>query len=221
VPGDAGDAAADALRLAGIDRVSRETIGRLTDYVDLVGKWQRATNLVAPATLSDIWRRHVADSAQLVPLHPLARTWLDLGSGGGFPGIVIAILVAEAGGRVDLVESDTRKSAFLRQAIRSLALPAAVHQGRIETVLAAWPTATDLVVARALAPLPQLLDLIAPLASRNIPAAFPKGRDHQAEIAEASRHWQFDLEKHKSRIEDGGVILGITHLRPRPRGRPP
>lgn len=211
--------ASEALALAGVQNVSRETLDRLTTFVALVEKWQRATNLIAPGTLPGIWRRHIADGAQLLPLFPEARTWLDLGSGAGFPGLVIAILVGERGGHVHLVESDTRKAAFLREAIRSTAATATVHQGRIEAVLADWSTDVDLVTARALAPLPRLLDLVSPLVPAGVHAAFPKGREYQREIAEASKSWEFDLVKHKSRIEDDAVILDITRLRPKQPSR--
>jgi len=212
--------AAEGLALAGIENVSRETLDRLTAFVALVEKWQGATNLIAPGTLPDIWRRHIADSAQLVPLFSDARVWLDLGSGAGFPGLVVAIIAAEQGGHVHLVESDTRKAAFLRQAVRSTAAPATVHQGRIEAVLADWRTDIDLVTARALAPLPRLLDLVAPVVPLGVHAAFLKGREYRREIAEASKSWEFDLVKHKSRIEDDAVILDITHLKPKQPTRP-
>jgi 16S rRNA (guanine527-N7)-methyltransferase len=200
-----------------VPNVSRETLDRLTTFVALIAKWQTATNLVAAATLPDIWRRHIADSAQLLALFPEARYWLDLGSGAGLPGLVVAILLAERDGHAHLVESDTRKAAFLREAVRSTAAPATVHQGRIDTVLASWQTSVDLVTARALAPLPRLIDLIAPLLSREIRAAFPKGREYEHEVDDAAQSWQFDLVKHRSRIEDDAVILELTHIRPKLR----
>lgn len=212
--------ASEELALAGVENVSRETLDRLTAFVALVEKWQGATNLIAPRTLPDIWRRHIADCAQLVPLFSEARVWLDLGSGAGFPGLVVAIFAAERGGHVHLIETDTRKAAFLREAIRSIDVPATVHQGRIEAILADWTTDVDLVTARALAPLPRLLDLIAPLTPGGVRAAFLKGREYRREIAEASKSWEFDLVKHKSRIEDDAVILDITHLRPKQTTRP-
>ena len=217
VPPPSITSAADALALAGVPNVSRETLGRLATFVALIAKWQAATNLVAPATLPDIWRRHVADSAQLVAVFPETGAWLDLGSGAGLPGLVVAILLAERDGHVHLIESDTRKAAFLREAVRSTRAPASVHQGRIETVLASWQTPIDLVTARALAPLPRLLDLIAPLVPRGVRAAFPKGREYRRELDDASQSWEFDLVEHPSRIEDDAVILELTHIRPKPR----
>jgi len=190
--------------------VSRETIGRLETLVALVRKWQPAENLVAPSTLPTIWRRHVADSAQLAALFPDVRRWLDLGSGAGFPGLVLACILAEVpGGGVHLVESNARKCAFLRQAIRETESPATVHQGRIEDVLEAWTAPVEMVTARALAPLGRLLDLSAPVLSRGARAAFLKGADFVREIDEATQSWELDLVKHQSRINEHGVILEI------------
>ena len=198
--------------------VSRETGERLSAYVALLGKWQRAENLIAPSTLPQVWRRHVADSAQLVTLFPEVRKWLDLGSGGGFPGVVVAILLAESrGAAVHLVESNRKKCAFLRQAIRVTGAPATVHEGRIESVVAAWSDpAIERISARALAPLTELLSLAAPLMEQGVPAAFHKGQDFVREISEATQSWAFDLVKHDSRVGDGSAILDIRHLRPAP-----
>ena len=183
----------DASVLDGVAKVSRETIGRLTHLVDLVGKWQRAENLIAPSTLPTIWRRHVADSAQLVALFPEARRWIDLGSGAGFPGLVVAILLAESGGQVHLVESNSRKCAFLRLAARETAAPAIVLEGRIEAVVAGFTEPVEMISARALAPLGELFEMIEPLIARGARAAFHKGQDFAREIAEASKSWDSDL----------------------------
>ncbi|HMN87649.1 MAG TPA: 16S rRNA (guanine(527)-N(7))-methyltransferase RsmG [Bauldia sp.] len=199
--------------LAGIVDVSRETLDRLQTYVALLRKWQPAENLVAPSTLGEVWRRHVADSAQIVPLFPAARTVLDIGSGGGFPGLVIACLLGGvAGARVHLVESNSRKCAFLRRVAAEARLPATVRDGRIEAVLADWRDAVDLVTARALAPLGDLLGLAAPVLLHGGRAAFHKGRDFRREIEEASQNWTFDLVVHKSRIDADGAILEIANL---------
>lgn len=144
--------------------VSRETEERLAAYVDLLRRWQRIKNLVGPSTLDRVWTRHVADSAQLVGLAPDARRWVDLGSGAGFPGLVVAVLlVGRAGARVDLIESNARKCAFLREAVRVTGAPAHVHPGRIEAVLPCVPQPVEIVTSRALAPLPNLLALSKPL----------------------------------------------------------
>ncbi len=199
--------------LTDIVPVSRETGERLTAFVALLRRWQSAENLIAPSTLPEVWRRHVADSAQLAALFPEARRWLDLGSGAGFPGLVVAILHADMDGTaVHLIESNGRKCAFLRQAIRTTGAPAIVHEGRIERLMAAWSEPVDRVSARALAPLKDLLALAAPVMERGVPAAFHKGQDFVREIAEATQSWGFDLVKHDSRVGDGGAILDISHL---------
>jgi 16S rRNA (guanine527-N7)-methyltransferase len=207
------DAADDASALSDFLRVSRETRECLERFVALLRKWQAAENLISPNTLPQIWRRHVADSAQLVRLFPQSRRWLDLGSGGGFPGIVVAILLSDtAGSHVDLVESNGRKCAFLRQAIRETRAPASVHEGRIADLVRDWRAPIDVVTARALAPLDRLFEMTQPLVARGARAAFHKGRDFAREIDEASQSWDFDMVKHASLVEDGSVILEITRL---------
>ena len=204
----------DLSMLSDVVPVSRETGDRLEAFIALLRKWQRAENLISVQTLPEVWRRHVADSAQLVTLHPEARHWLDLGSGAGFPGLVVAILSAECpGSMMHLIESNRRKCAFLRQVIRETGAPARVHEGRVETVLSTWSAPVDRISARAVAPLADLLALAAPLMERGVPAAFHKGRDFVREIADATQSWDFDLVKHDSRVGDGGVILDIAHLR--------
>jgi 16S rRNA (guanine527-N7)-methyltransferase len=203
--------------LADIVPVSRETGERLAAYVAILAKWQRAENLIAASTLPDVWRRHVADSAQLVALYPQARRWLDLGSGAGFPGLVVAILGAgDSGTAVHLVESNRKKCAFLRAAIRETGAPAIVHEGRVEAVIPSWSEPVDRISARALAPLSELLKLAAPLMERGVPAAFHKGQDFVREITEATQSWAFDLVKHESRVGEGGAILDVSHLRRAP-----
>ena len=204
----------DLSALSDILPVSHETAERLQAYVALLRKWQKADNLVAPGTLAAIWRRHVADSAQLLHFFPESRVWLDLGSGAGLPGMVVACLLAETEGRVHLVESNQRKCAFLREATRVTGASAEIHCGRIESVLARWTLPVEMISARALAPLPRLLALAAPVLSREgAAAAFHKGRDFEREINEASKSWSFDLVKHNSLVGESGVILEIRHLR--------
>jgi len=206
---------AAALAEAGLANVSRETLDRLAAFVRLVEKWQKAQNLIAASTLPDIWRRHVADSAQLVALKPGARRWLDLGSGGGFPGLVIAILMRDKpDARVHLVESDTRKCAFLRTAIRETGAPAVVHEGRIEAIVKRGAFDVEVVTARAAAPLEKLLGWVLPVTDRGATALFPKGREFRREIAEASQRYAFDLVEYPSRIDEG-AILEISRLQPR------
>lgn len=203
----------DISALKGILSVSRETEVRLDAYVGLLRKWQPAENLISNNTLPEIWRRHGADSAQLLPLFPGTKNWVDLGTGAGFPGLVVAILGAERPGtHVFLVESNRRKCAFLRNAIRETYAPATVLEGRIEDVLMHLPGPADRVIARAVAPLAELLRLAEPVMGKGVPAAFHKGRDFQREVEEASQTFAFDLVKHDSRIGEG-VILEISALR--------
>jgi 16S rRNA (guanine527-N7)-methyltransferase len=207
--------------LADILPVSRETGERLARFVALVEKWQKAENLIAGSTLREIWRRHVADSAQLVPLFPAATHWLDLGSGGGFPGIVIAILVADRpGATVHLVESNSRKCAFLRAAARETGAPAVVHQGRIDDVLSGWNRPVDVITARALAPLCDLLRMTGALIGPDRPAAFAKGVDFRREVAEAAESFDLDLVEHPSRVAEGSVILEVRRAAPRSGATP-
>jgi 16S rRNA (guanine527-N7)-methyltransferase len=201
--------------------VSRETQDRLELFAELLRKWQASTNLVAPGTLPSLWRRHIADSAQLVPLFPNAVKWVDLGSGGGFPAVVVAILLrGRAGAEVHMVESDQRKSAFLRQAIRLTDAPAEVHTGRIEQVLAAWTPPVEMVSSRALAPLHRLFALSVPLFEAGARGAFHKGLDFDEEISEASKSWTADMVIHRSKTDSAGVILEVRHLTRGPAALP-
>ncbi len=196
--------------------VSRETEARLAAFEVEFLKWAARINLIAPSTMAQLRQRHIEDSAQLLDLVQGrildAKTILDLGSGGGFPGLVLAVLLAETpGSRVHLVESNGKKCAFLRHIIRTLSLQAEVHNHRIEEVIATLPMA-DLVTARALAPLPQLLRLALPKLEKGIPAFFHKGRDHEKEIQAARGEFRFDLLVHESRIDSGSVILEIRNV---------
>jgi 16S rRNA (guanine527-N7)-methyltransferase len=193
--------------------VSRETLDRLTAYEALLKRWQKAVNLVAPSTLGDIWHRHFADSAQLLrhaPRH--AKTWLDVGSGAGFPGLVLALLLAERGEfSMMLVESDTRKAAFLREVARVTGVPVEICAGRIEKIATHTKVAPlDVVTARAVAPLYRLLRLVAPVLSRATTALFLKGRDAAAEVEEARKHWSFKATLAPSLTDPEGRIVVIT-----------
>jgi 16S rRNA (guanine527-N7)-methyltransferase len=199
--------------------VSHETLARLGRYAETLRKWQRSHNLVAPSTLSEVWERHIFDSAQLVALFPAARSWLDLGSGAGLPGLVIAILLAEHGdARVQLVESDQRKCAFLRAAIRDTGAAAELHCERIESTLATDLGAIDIVTARALAPLERLVPMVEPLLRTGTRAAFLKGRDLDRELADLGRAgWEIDFDSHPSRTAADAKIIEIRGARRRPR----
>jgi 16S rRNA (guanine527-N7)-methyltransferase len=197
----------EALALAGLPSVSRETRDRLSRYVSLLREWQRVKNLVAPGTLDDVWVRHVADSAQLLVAAPWASRWLDLGSGAGFPGLVVAILLGDRpSAKVHLVESNSRKVAFLRSARRATGAPAEIHAGRIEAVIAGWSEPVDAVSARALAPLDVLCAQLAPIVARGARAFLHKGADFPREREEASLRWTLDLVEHPDRIGNGLIV---------------
>jgi 16S rRNA (guanine527-N7)-methyltransferase len=196
-------------------RVSRETQERLDHFVSLFQKWAATINLVAPSTLDHLWNRHVLDSVQLFQLNPEPQHWLDLGSGGGFPGIITAILLADQqAGHVDLIESNQKKAAFLRVCLRECQARGAVHAVRIENAPDIVPNC-DVISARALAELDLLLGYGEPWAKRNVALRFllHKGRDYQAEIEKARGRWEFDLVKHNSVVERDSVILDIKQLR--------
>lgn len=192
--------------------VSRETQDRLIRYRALLEKWNPTINLVARSTLADAWTRHFLDSAQLMDFCPAEAThWVDLGSGGGFPGLVVAILAAEAAPqmRVTLIESDRRKATFLRTVARDLEIAPVIVNDRIE---AAPPQTADILSARALAPLPRLLDFAARHLAPGGKALLPKGASHMQDISDALAKWRFDVQKYPSRTDPGAVILKIEGL---------
>ena len=208
----------DVTALEGIVPVSRETGERLEAFVALLRKWQPVENLVSGKTLPEIWRRHVADSAQLYPLFPDTARWIDLGTGAGFPGLVVAILAVEKpGAHAYLIESNQRKCAFLRAAIRETGAAASVHAGRVEEVLPGLIPGPigphDRVIGRAVASLTEMLGLASPLMGAAASAASHKGEDYRREVDEARKVWDFDLVTHGSKIAGGGVILEINTLR--------
>lgn len=193
--------------------VSRETFDRLIAFEQVFQKWNRSINLAAPSTLDDVWRRHILDSAQLIRLEPAALRWLDLGSGGGFPGLVVAFLLAErAGASIDLVESNRKKASFLQTVVGQFGLPARVVARRVDEshLLVSQP---EIVTARALAPLPGLLDLAAPWLTEGARGLFHKGRDYRAEVTESTQRWSFDLVEHASKTDAHGMILELSGLR--------
>jgi 16S rRNA (guanine527-N7)-methyltransferase len=188
--------------------VSRETELRLDNYVDELRKWSKAKNLVGPETLSSLWTRHVADSAQAVNCAPNARRWVDLGSGGGLPGLIIAALIADRDGTsVDLVESNGKKCAFLRSAVRKMGVPAKVHCDRIEQFFAKWDEPVDVVTARALAPLEKLLEMAEPLLARGAITVFHKGQDVERELTQAATCWKFSYKLVPSRTQPGSALV--------------
>jgi 16S rRNA (guanine527-N7)-methyltransferase len=194
--------------------VPRETVDKLVTYVQLLKQWQKAVNLVAPSTLEQIWHRHFADSAQILPYAAESRLWVDLGSGGGFPGLVIAILLANHENRhVHLIESNGRKCAFLSEVVRKTGAPATVHAGRIEDIVRAGVIGkADVVSSRALAPLVSLLGMACGFLGENSVGLFLKGREARQEIADAGKVWRFDYECVPSQTSDDGNIVIIRSL---------
>lgn len=188
--------------------VSRETEARLAVYVDLLRRWQTVKNLVGPGTLDTVWTRHIADSAQLVPLAGEAQTWADLGSGAGFPGLVAAILLRDrSGAQVHLIESNQRKCAFLREVARETGACVLVHAGRIDDVLPRLGP-VDVVSARALAPLPQLLLWGKRLILAGSLGLFLKGEEFARESANVTEQG-FMIEAIPSRTHAAGRILVV------------
>jgi 16S rRNA (guanine527-N7)-methyltransferase len=211
--------------------VSRETIGRLEAFAALLRQWQKAVNLVAPGTLDAAWHRHFADSAQLLALAPPGpRHWIDLGSGGGFPGLVIAILLEDAAflrqegaaaPRVTLIESDARKAAFLREVVRQTDISAGMSGAvavdilstRVESVRIKVNVSLPRVIcARALAPLDRLLGLAAPLSPPGTMGLMCKGKGISEELKAAQKMWKFDVELVPSVTDRDGRIAVITNL---------
>jgi 16S rRNA (guanine527-N7)-methyltransferase len=201
----------EALRLL---PVSRETEQRLAAYVDLLARWRKTTNLIAESTYPSIWTRHIADSAQLLALAPAARRWVDMGSGAGFPGLVIAIQLADAPGAVvHCIESDQRKCAFLREAVRATGAAATIHPLRVEAIDPSSLGPVDAVAARAFAPLPLTLKLARRWIERGAVGVFPRGesaRDQLAALPEASA---YAIEVLPSLIDPKAAILRIRQSR--------
>lgn len=185
--------------------VSRETADKLRLYADLLVKWQARINLVGPSTIPDLWRRHMLDSAQLFPLMP-AGPALDIGSGAGFPGLVLAIL---RGDPVHLVESDSRKCAFLREVARLTEAPVVIHNCRIETLS---PFPVTVITARALAPVSSLLSLAAEFLQPSTQCLFLKGEKLEDELTAAAKDWKMTIERIPSRSDPNGIILRVREV---------
>ncbi|MBR1123384.1 16S rRNA (guanine(527)-N(7))-methyltransferase RsmG [Bradyrhizobium lablabi] len=205
--------AADKAAALALTPISRETEARLDRYVALLLEWQAKTNLVAPSTLPHLWTRHISDSLQLLSLAPSAKTWVDLGSGGGFPGVVLACALAETpGAMIHLVERIGKKAAFLREAIRVTGAPGTVHPADIGDIVDRFADSVDCVTARALAPLHQLIGFAEPLVRRGAKALFLKGQDVEAELTEATKYWKVQPKLHPSRTGGHGWIVELDHI---------
>jgi len=195
---------------ARVTGVSRETLERLQTYVGLLEQWNRRINLVGRNTMGDVWRRHILDSAQLLPLLPArTRVLVDLGSGAGLPGLVLAIMGVP---EVHLVESDQRKAAFLREAMRVTGTPAILHVERAEKLAG---IAADVVTARALASMSELLDLAANVMGARSLGFFLKGETAAEELEAARAEWDFAAELIPSRAEPAASIVKLQGLRRR------
>jgi 16S rRNA (guanine527-N7)-methyltransferase len=208
-----GGAAAEAL--APFDFLTPEARERLEAFVELLRRWQRAHNLVSRATLDAVWSRHVGDSLQLVPYAPPVGHWLDMGSGAGFPGLVVAIALAGRPLSFTLVESSAKKCAFLREAVRATGAAAEVWCMRIEELPGQLAAPPDVISARALAPFGQICELAAPLMGSHTLLLLLKGRGFGGEEAEARRAWAYELEAFPSRTDAEGRIVAVRHLRGR------
>ena len=197
----------DARGFADLVPVSRETLARLEAYAALLVRWSARINLIGRDTIADLWRRHILDSAQLQPFIPsAARSLIDLGTGAGLPGLVLAILGVPG---VELVEADSRKCAFLREAARIAEVPVAIRGCRIQAVP---PHPVDVVTARALAPLDRLLGLAEPFLAPGTECLLLKGERVEGELTLARRHWTMTASLHQSRSDPRGVVLRLQQV---------
>lgn len=198
-----------AAKRAGV-AVSRETAERLALYVALLQRWNPVKNLVSPHTLGEVWERHVTDSLQLVRIAPEAKVWVDMGSGGGLPALVIAACLADVpGAQVHCIESKLGKSAFLQEAARQMRVPARVWARRIEDVVGHDLVSADVVTARALAPMKDLLRLANPLLKSGAVGIFPKGQDVASELTDAAIYWKFNPRSVPSVTDPRGRIIVV------------
>jgi 16S rRNA (guanine527-N7)-methyltransferase len=202
--------------------VSPETEARLDAYADLLLQWQAKTNLVASSTLPNLWTRHISDSLQLLTLAERAKIWIDLGSGGGFPGVVLACALADTpGAMVHLVERNAKKAAFLREALRITGAAGTVHLADIGDSVDSVPGPVDCVTARAVAPLHQLVGFAAPLVGKGAKALFLKGQDVEAELTEATKYWKLTPRLHPSLTGQGWIVELDCIQRRKPAGKSP
>lgn len=212
-PAPASISASDKAAALKLTPVSRETAARLDRYVDLLVEWQAKTNLIAPSTLPQLWTRHISDSLQLLDLAPSAKTWLDFGSGGGFPGVVLACAMAEhPGASVQLVERNAKKAAFLREALRVTGAAGTVILADIGDYVDSLQTPIDCVTARAVAPLHMLLGYAEPLIRQGAKALFLKGQDVESELTEATKYWNIEPNLHSSRTGGHGWIVELNAI---------
>jgi 16S rRNA (guanine527-N7)-methyltransferase len=214
------DLSSDRAQALTLTPVSRETAARLDRFVELLLRWQNITHLIAPSTVPILWTRHIADSLQLLDLAPEAKIWVDVGTGGGFPGLVLACaLYGMAGRQIHLVESNTKRAAFLREAVAVTQAPAIVHGERMENFVETFTQRADTVTARAVSPLKLLLGQCAPLLKGVTIGLFPKGQDVEAELTEASKYWKMTADLVPSTTDPNARIVRVRALEPRRRVR--
>jgi 16S rRNA (guanine527-N7)-methyltransferase len=208
------DLIADRDRALALTPVSRETLERLDRFVAELLLWQPRINLIAPSTVPVLWTRHIADSLQLRTLASQAKTWADFGSGAGFPGLVLACALAEVPGTtIHLVEN--KKAAFLREAVRVTAAPAKIHAVRIVDFVDNQTAPIEIVTARALAPLSELLAAAYPLLKTGATALFPKGQDVEVELTEAAKCWNIQSSLEPSLTDPKARIVQVMGITPR------
>jgi 16S rRNA (guanine527-N7)-methyltransferase len=197
--------------------VSRETIARLDTFVSLLLTWQSRINLISSNTSDQIWSRHILDSLQLLDVAGAWNAWVDIGSGAGFPGLIVAIAVAEQPQReVWLVENNYKRCAFLREVVRATGANVQVVNRKIESAADQLPAAPDIVSARAVAALPQLLEMAYPLLKTGGMGLFPKGQDVESELTAAAKYWRFNTALTTSITDAGGRIVAVSDLQPQP-----
>ena len=207
---------ADRSRALALTPVSRETLDRLDRFVAVLLDWQHRMNLIASSTEPKLWTRHIADSLQLLALAPQARIWVDLGTGAGFPGVVLACALADIpGAHVHLVERSTKKAAFLREAVHATGAPAEVHAVGLEDFVENLAVPVDVVTARALAPLAALLAGTYPLLKTGTLGLFPKGQDVDAELTEAAKCWSIQSSLAPSLTDPRAKIVCVTGISPK------
>jgi 16S rRNA (guanine527-N7)-methyltransferase len=205
--------ATDRATAMALTPVSRETEARLDRFIDLLRTWQAKTNLVSPSTLPVLWSRHVSDSLQLLALAPTAKIWVDFGSGGGFPGMVLACALADTSGAVvHLIERNGKKAGFLREALRVTGASAVIHLADIEDTVDRLGGPVDCVTARAVAPLHQLIGFAEPLVKKGAKALFLKGQDVEVELTEATKYWNIGPQLHSSRTGGHGWIVELDRI---------
>jgi 16S rRNA (guanine527-N7)-methyltransferase len=210
------DLTADRARALALVPVSRETADRIDRFAALLLDWQDRMNLIAASTVPTLWTRHIADSLQLLAIAPQARKWVDLGSGAGFPGVPLACALADQNAaEVHLIESNQKKAAFLREAVRVTGAPAIVHAERVADFARGFRGKLDVITARALAPLPELLSIAYPLLKSGAQGLFLKGQDVEAELTHATKCWSIQVSLVPSRTDPKSRVVVIREAKPK------